>query len=204
MPQLYVNDSPTTLDFTPKTWGELLMRLDETVATGGLVLSAARFDGVDEPAFRDSAVTGREIGALTRIDVQTSVPAALLCECLTDATVSLETLADRALALGASYRRHDVSSAHEGLRALAEELGVLINLVGMLAGPLRVDMTLVSSEGMNGAEQLEALGATVESLVGAQDQEDWLTVADILEYDLEPAIRRWGLLLTDLTGKLAA
>ena len=202
MPQLYVNDAPQLIDFTPKTWGELLSRLDETAASDGVVLSAARFDGVDEPSFRDASVVARELAGLTRIDVETSVPAALLRECLLDAIRSLDEVAQRAIDLGATYRRHNVAPGHEGLKALAGDLGALISLVGMLAGPLRIDLGNIASEGMSGTEQLDALGATVDSLVGAQQQEDWLTVADILEYDLEPAIRRWGALLTELADRL--
>ena len=202
MVHLYVNDAPATLDFTPKTWGELLARLDEQAAADGVVLSVARFDGVEEPAFRETAVTARELAAMARIDVETSVPAALLRECLLEASGSLETLAVEAIELGALYRRHDVSPAHDRLKTLAGELGGLIGLVGMLAGPLQIDLAAIATDGMNGAEQLETLGATVDALVSAQDQADWLTVADILEYDLEPSICRWGTLLTELADRL--
>jgi hypothetical protein len=203
MPQLYVNDAPRSLDFSPKTWGELLSSLDERAASEGVVLSAARFDGVDEPSFREAAVTGRDLSGLARIDVETRVPSALLRDCLLDAIGSLDEVATQALDLGATYRQHDIAPGHDGLKTLAGELGALISLVGMLAGPLQIDMAAISSEGMNGAEQLDALGATIDSLVGAQQQEDWLTVADVLEYDLEPAIRRWGLLLTQLAERLS-
>ena len=31
----------------------------------------------------------------------------------------------------------------------------------------------------------------LETLVSAQSTQDWLTVADVLEYDMEPELRAW-------------
>jgi len=49
---------------------------------------------------------------------------------------------------------------------------------------------------------MEELGAALDAIVMAQESEDWLTVADVLEYDLEPAIRRWVELLTLVADRL--
>jgi hypothetical protein len=104
--------------------------------------------------------------------------------------------------LSAVYRRQDVSMGHEGLTALAMELRGLTTLVSMLGGPLQVDLGSFSSNGLTAAEQLDELGQAVDALVTAQESQDWLTVADILEYDLEPAIRRWIELLTIVANRL--
>ena len=54
-----------------------------------------------------------------------------------------------------------------------------------------------STAGLN--EQIGTLAGVLDTLISAQASEDWVTVADILEYDLEPAIRRWAALLEELT-----
>ena len=35
----------------------------------------------------------------------------------------------------------------------------------------------------------------MDSLLTAQQSQDWITVADILQYDVEPALRRWEAVL---------
>jgi hypothetical protein len=202
MAAIYLNDVPQKFDNVPETWGDLLDRLDARVADSGVILSAARFDGVDEPSFREPSVTARPLSEVRRVDVETAMPTAFLRECLLEAIPPLQETAQRARQLGAIYRAADVSSGHEGLKSLAAELGATAVLADMLAGPLAIDLTRVSVEGVTATQHLQQLGTTVDDLVAAQEAHDWVTVADVLEYDLEPAIRRWAALLTMITCQL--
>ena len=202
MAQIYLNDSPHTPGDSPKTWGELLESLDAHVARTGLILSAARFDGVDEPSFREPFAMTRELADIGRIDVQTAMPAAFLRECLLEAIQPLQETAQTALRLAGVYRSHDVHPGHEGLKALASDLGAVAVLADMLAGPLGIDLTQVAVEGVTAAQHLQQLEVTIDTLVTAQEAHDWVTVADVLEYDLDPAIRRWAALLTMITCQL--
>jgi hypothetical protein len=202
MLQIFVNDVPQEFEKTPETWGDLLLALDARAADAGVILSAARFDGVDEPAFREPVVLSRLLSSVRRVDVQTALPAAFLRECLLEAIQPLQETAQRARQLGEVFRGRDVSPGHEGLKTLAAELGATAVLADMLAGPLAIDLTAVSVEGVSAAQHLQQLGTTVDALVAAQEAHDWVTVADVLEYDLEPAIRRWAALLTMITCQL--
>src|SRR5688572_2437561 len=115
MPQIYVNDVPQELIPNPATWGELLDMLDILAEDEGTILSAARFDGVEEPAFREPAVIKRPLSTVNRVDVQTALPNAFLRECLLEAIPSLEDAATSVTELAATYRRGDLAKGHEGL-----------------------------------------------------------------------------------------
>jgi hypothetical protein len=202
MPEIYLNDVPQQFDNPFKTWGDLLNTLDVRASDAGVILSAARFDGVDEPSFREPAAIARPLGDVHRVDVETAVPAAFLRDCLLEAIQPLHETAQTAKRLSEIYRGRDVKPGHEGLKALAGDLGATAVLADMLAGPLAVDLTAVSVEGVTAAQHLEQLGTTVDALVAAQETQDWITVADLLEYELEPSIRRWAALLTMITCQL--
>jgi hypothetical protein len=202
MPEIYLNDVPQQFEAPFKTWGDLLNTLDTRASDEGVILSAARFDGVDEPSFREPAVTGRQLGDVRRVDVRTAAPASFLRDCLLETIPPLHETARRASSLSAVYRGHDIAPGHEGLKMLAADLVSTVELAGMLAGPLALDLTAVSIDGVTAAQHLQELEATVGALVEAQERQDWVTVADILEYDLEPSIRRWAALLTLITGRL--
>jgi hypothetical protein len=202
MPQIYLNDSPHAPPGSPKTWGELLEMVDAHADRSGLILSGVRFDGVDEPSFREPAAMARPLSGVTRVDIQTALPAAFLRECLLEAIQPLQATAQTALRLSAIYRSHDVHPGHEGLKTLASDLGAVAVLADMLAGPLGIDLTQVAVEGVTAAQHLQQLEVTIDTLVTAQEAQDWVTVADVLEYDLEPGIRRWAALLTMITCQL--
>ncbi len=201
MPDIYVNDVPQALDAPPATWGDLLASLDEQAAGQGVLLTLARFDGVEEPSFRDPAVTARRLSDMVRVDVETAAPNVFLRQCIVDAIRPLEVAADRAAALSVIYRGHDVSAGHDGLTTLASELHDLTSLAALLSGPLQIDLNAFS-HGDTEPPHVEALGASLAALVAAQETADWLTVADVLEYDLEPAIRRWAVLLNAVAARL--
>jgi hypothetical protein len=201
MLQIFINDVPGQFDATRQTWGDLLVSLDEQVAGDGLLLTSARFDGVDEPSFRDPEVTARRLNQVRRLDVETATPAVFLRQCLRDAIGPLNQAAEATLSLSTRYRTFDLAGCHDGLTALAAELRGLTSLVAML-GVLQIDLGSFSTDGVAAADQLERFGAALDAVVTAQESEDWLTVADVLEYDLEPAIRRWVDLLTAIADKL--
>jgi hypothetical protein len=201
MLQIFIDDAPGTIDPMPQTWGDLLGNLDEQAASQGLMLTSARFDGVEEPSFRDPAVTARRLSDVTRVDVGTAAPGAFLRECLVEAIGPLQQAADATLALSGRYRAFDLAGCHEGLTALAGELRGLTSLVGML-GVLQIDLDAFSPDGAAAADQIERFATAIDAVVAAQESEDWITVADVLEYDLEPAVRRWIELLSAIANRL--
>jgi hypothetical protein len=71
--------------------------------------------------------------------------------------------------------------------------------VTTLRGPLGIAVERLTIDGVPPDEQMERLGAWLESLVSAQSSQDWLTVADVLEYDIEPILRAWRTRLEELT-----
>jgi len=202
MPAIYINDVPLDLGNPQHTWGELLDTLDARAAEEGVLLTGARFDGVDEPSFREPNVTARPLSRVTRVDVETAAPAAFLRQCLIEALQPLQNAADRARTLSATYRQADVSRGHEGLTLLAGELRALTVLIGMMNGPLGIDLAALAGHSATAEHHVEELGAMIDSLVTAQESEDWLTVADIVEYDLAPAIESWVALLKRLLERI--
>jgi hypothetical protein len=199
MPQIFLNQVPRTFDPVPATWGELLETLDAGAADAGQLLSAARLDGVDEPSFRDPSLMNRQLAGIGRIEVETAAPTDFLRSCLLHTIEPLERVAEQTQRLAGVYRSGQPAPGHEGLMEVAGELQILTRLIDLMAGPLSLDL---SAAGSDIRVHLDALGATLDALVSAQTVEDWMTVADLLEYELEPAIRRWVAILTGVAGAL--
>jgi hypothetical protein len=201
MTEFFINDVPGQIAVSPQTWGDLLASLDEEVNRTGLLLTGARFDGVDEPSFRDAQVTARRLSDVRRLEVETATPSAFLRQCLLETIGPLNYAAEATTALSVRYRAFDLAGCHEGLIGLANELRGLTSLVATL-GVLQIDLGAFTPEGVSAADQIERFGAALDAVVTAQESEDWLTVADVLEYDLEPAIRRWIDLFSAIANRL--
>lgn len=105
--------------------------------------------------------------------------------------------------LAGQFRQHAIADAQAGLAAITGELRQFAMMVDVLRGPLAVPPERLAQNGRSIDDQMGAIAAHLESLIAAQDHEDWVTVADVLELDLEPALAGWAPLLLALAAPTA-
>jgi hypothetical protein len=117
------------------------------------------------------------------------VPFARYC---LDTAGAVTDIAARVGAVASSFRGHDVQAANAGLASLAPDLHLLVRMLQTLSRLPDAERDVLLAEGVCPGEQMERLGGWVSSLISAQEAGDWLTVSDVLEYDLAPALRAWN------------
>jgi hypothetical protein len=188
--------------FVPTTpapsWGPLLDAVDRHVEPSGEIVAAVRFDGVDEPGFREGALLDLVLGSEVIVEIDTLRPDDLLGGVLDEASRSLPALAASARELAAALRGAQVDNAARNLGQLGESISSLVQLVVAAATARGLALeTLETSDGP-AMPQLRALDAQLGPLLEAQRAGDWITVADILEYDLAPQMPRFDLILDAL------
>ena len=111
-------------------------------------------------------------------------------QCLDDGAQGVEQMLTDVKALTGLFRDRDTGAGNYGLVQLAQNLKALIVLVQTLREPVAaIQPPLLAA--LPSEKDVETLGSWLESLVTAQAGQDWLTVADVLEYDLEPTLRAW-------------
>jgi hypothetical protein len=203
MPRVMVNNEEIAWDPAAKTWGDLLARLDDACHAQGCVVTAARLDGVDEPSFRSAAATDRLVGGLSVVEIEAQAPASLLADAIREAGTGLDRLCAHALEVARRFRGHDQVEAQQSLLALVQGLQVLTSLVATIGMVLQTDLGSLMWNGRPASSLLDGVGAHLEALIDAQQRADWLTVADVVEYDIEPALRACGPLFEAL-GAAAA
>ncbi len=133
---------------------------------------------------------GRPLLGLRRIDMTTATPEALLKECLLESASAVGQLVDETTSIATAFRSRDVGAARDKLAWLAHELGQLMVLVRTLDDQLGLAASQLDAE-TPASDALSHFGTLLETLVQAQRSGDHFQVADILEYDLSPHLRRW-------------
>ena len=198
MATILVNDVARPVPNACETWGELLAELDRSLSERGHVVTGARFDGVDEPAFRDPGVASRPLEGLATVEVEVGTPTDLIARSLDEAAGAIDGLADAALRVGAAFRGYDIDAANQGLSQLAEGLRMLVMIVSTVAQARQLDVNDIACPGGKVGQFITELTEHIEAVITAQAAADWITVADVVEYDIEPTVRRWRTLLEDL------
>jgi hypothetical protein len=172
-------------------WGELLDRLDRSAAGQGQVLTAVRFDGVDQPSFRDQDVASRPLNSLLVVEADSMTPADLLCQSVNEAVAAARALAAGAERVGEAFRGLDVARANEDLQELAQGIGTLVSIAQALSQAVGIPLDSFSRNGRAAGEMIAALSSQTHELIQARESGDWITVADIIEYDLAPLLQEW-------------
>lgn len=203
MPRILLDEQPVAIDPTPSTWGELLGVLDAEFEARSLIVTDVRFDGLDEPAFREPDALGRQLAEMATVEVASGTAASLMERCLAEAAASIAPLCEAAVSVGEQFRGFDVGDANRGLSELAESLNSLMGIVGAASLALKVDLRQVMSEDRPVSQLTQELTTYLETTLEAQQSQDWITVADVLQYDLEPALKRWAPVFTAFSERTA-
>jgi hypothetical protein len=188
MIRLLVNNEAREVDSALKTWGELLARVEADLARQGRLVTAARLDGVDEPSFRAPEHTERALDSLAVVELEVSTPSALVVESLREALDGLNGLRTFTLLTAGQFRGTKIAAANQSLADLSQGLRVFVSLVEALVGAMGVGLEDVVWDGRPISGLLDDIGAPIGALADSQIANDWVTVADILEFDLEPAL----------------
>ncbi len=188
---LYINGVETPLESAHSCWGDLVAALDRDLAPSNSVVTAVRIDGVDEPAFREPDVCARPLGGISNIAIETGRPEALARLCLGDAVdglVGLRALTDRA---ARSFQAGDVASGQSDLEQLSQGLVTILQIVAAAGIALRGELDRVDEAGRSVATLSKSMDRVITVLVEEQQNQDWVQVADLLLFELDPLLSDW-------------
>jgi hypothetical protein len=188
MPRLLLNDVEEVLENTPEYWEELLGNLDEKAGTRGEVVTAVRFDGVEEPTFRQAVQARVALRDLASIEVETSSRRALVEEALAQGASAADALAAAAGQTSETFRGGDLAAALQQLADLGEGIQTLLTALGTASAALGVNLDRMAWSGQPMSAQLARMLGHLDTMIQAQESHDWLTLADLLEYDVQPSL----------------
>ena len=194
-----VNQQKRNVPEALKTWGQMLDWLESGDGPDRLIVTAVRFQGVDRPSFRDCANLALPADAFSPIDVEVSTASDLLAEAAAAVRDGLGPLSFAAVRSADAFRRHDLLRAHPSLADFVGTFHALARL--MTAIDALAPATLFDDEARAFVRRIDD---SLESLVAAHDREDWITVADLLEYEIAMMVPEWAALLRDVDGGEAA
>ena len=204
MVQCLVNREPKTLNSGLKTWGDLLNRLDDECVVSRQTVTAVRFDGVDQPTFRDAALVSQPLSEVGQVEIEMVDRTRLLRTTLGTAGNSLPMLAAGACRAASAFRGRDITDAHKQLTSLIEAIKTLTVLTVASATAAGAELEELPCGATSGAAVLGGVGVVLDSLAQWQMGRDWIAVADSLEYDLAPALLSWGVVFDAMTDRCAA
>jgi hypothetical protein len=170
-----------------KTWGQLLSFLERDDGPRRAVVTAVRFEGVDQPSFREASDTDLE--STGGVEIETVTHRELFDSAVRAVLDGIDPLAAAARQTADAFRLHDLPRAHHGLVDFVETFRALTDLTAVLSHAEASGSAPVS--GVRNAGMLDRLRESLESLIAFESAQDWMSVADVLEYEIADALPLW-------------
>jgi hypothetical protein len=204
MSEFLVNGQPIPLESGQNTWADVLAAVDAGAAAEGHLVTAVRFGGVDQPSFRDADLGTTSVPDAGGIEVETVPRARLLRMTLGTAGLSLPDIATGACRAATAYRMGQLADAHQQLGTLLATVRTLVELTLASAAAAGTDLHDLPCGADTAAGILGATGVVLDTLAQHQRVEDWVAVADELEYALAPALLGWNVVFEAMQERCAA
>ncbi|MBS1818527.1 MAG: hypothetical protein JSU08_11400 [Acidobacteria bacterium] len=188
--KVVVNGIEATPVRAVQNWGELLALLDHECAGQGVVVTDVAFDGVAQPSFRDPDLALHHVERL-QINVDTARQADLILSAVGEALRAVDPLRSAAHDLASAFRQYDIDRGIRELAPFARNLATLVELTGVITAVTGLDTGSLSD-----------VSAHVDRMVGARDDGDWVTLADLLDGELVETLDAWRGVLAGLHRSL--
>ena len=191
MTECLVDSTSEPVDSLLETWGELLETLDVELESSHRVVTAVRFEGVDQPSYRADDVRGRALAGLARVEVESASTGELLHAAIITARDSVAVLSAGAIYVADTFRGLNFNEAHTRFAELADTIRQLTLLTASVAAVAVIDLGTLDCGPESAAQIIEGVSVSLQRLLVWQGARDWVGAADCLEFDLAPALDRW-------------
>ena len=201
MQQLEINGINLSVSQGVQNWSQLLQELESKHLGRGQAISSVHFDGDEIIQFRDSEYLERPLHSIGEVKIEAKPLLSMAKDAVQDAQrylvnlqASLADIADAFRNQLAEQANTKLSEAFQGIKLLLSLLeGIELSLTGQYkSGNTRVENAVVD------------MAPTLESLIEAQTQQDWILVADILEFEMLCNLTTLEQTIQDFKQKLGA
>ncbi len=191
-----LNQEPVDVPGQLTTWGELLDWLETDYLTPGQCITNVTIGDQESMSYRDSTLCGQELRALEQINIESGDFDSVVLESLGELDRELDQLTEAGAAIVRLFESRNQGQAYQALSQYLESLAVLFSIFSE-------DLGWVHDEGSDSRPALIAsLEQALGELVSAQENGYWISVCDVLEYEIAPVLDGWKSLVRRTRGPI--
>lgn len=135
---------------------------------------------------------------IERLDIETITARELALGFLENYQPTLATLSMAIEKVAELFRVGDEQAANEEYLQFLEALEILLETLQRSTDTLGLDMESIRVDGVTAQQRLERLSSLTGEMLAAQEQDDWVLLADLLQYDMKPEVTAWIKLMAQM------
>ncbi|MCR9075239.1 MAG: hypothetical protein NXI07_04295 [bacterium] len=141
-------------------------------------------------------------GGISELRLTTTDPVAFLMETFTSARESLALVREDQSTAADHLRKGDLEPAVEALNAVLTGWQAVGDVVAQSAELAEIDLNTFEFDGLHAKDVIEKLGDTLFEIRTNLTHQDWSSLGDAIEYDLDDLAKQWDALLGALAKRV--
>ena len=187
------------LDEVPPTAGDVFDRVDEWIARKGRCVVGITIDGNQISSVQLGEITLRRADSFDRFEFVTQSTSDLVESLVGELESKIEELGGLARELAMHFQGEVETPPLDMLAKMVEVWRSILERIVTAAGLLRIEMGTLDVPGTGLAgDHHDRVTDTLNKIVSAVEQSDFVLVADLLEYEVAPGVEREAAVLAAL------
>jgi hypothetical protein len=182
--ELIVNDTRMRPPSELVTWGDVLDWLETQHLKAGQCITRVEFEGHEEIHYRKPTVCDKDIEALGAIRIESGEFDTVVRESFAELETELRAALTTTREIIQRFEDRDEEGAYDHLAQLLDSVRIFYSLFSE-------DLGWADSTEAERIQQTAALENAIKQLITAQENHFWVSVCDVLEYELTPVLEAW-------------
>jgi hypothetical protein len=182
--ELIVNDTPMNPPSELVTWGDLLDWVETRHLKSGQCITRVAFSGQEEIHYRKPLVCGQDIESIGAIHIESGEFDTVVRESFAELEGELQAALGSTREIIQLFENRDEEAAYARLAQLLDSVRIFYSLFSE-------DLGWADSNEQERIQQTATLENAIKQLIEAQVHRFWVSVCDVLEYEMTPILEAW-------------
>jgi len=192
-----VNENPINVPAEIATWGDLLDWLETGHLTAGQCITHVSLGGKETLNYRDSLICGQDLEFVGNVDIKSGDFDRVIRESMTELDQELKTAAANAQEIVKLFENRNEEQAYAQLAMLLDSIRIFFTIFSEDLGWVEDSNAEISR-----AEYSAALERALTQLVAAQQNRFWVSICDVIEYEINPILETWQKLVESTHARI--
>jgi hypothetical protein len=180
---------------------EILMRVMSEHVQPGTVITGVKLNGAGYSEKKPHDAEDVPVKDIKTLEIDTMSAEEMARHFFHNGGKHLDLLIKGAEKISELFRIADETEANEHYSEYLENLRLFIKMVAESKEALRLNFSAIPFQNATVEDEVQKLSNVMDQMLKVQENEDWVMLADLLEYELIPLLKEWNEILAVLQDK---
>ena len=174
---------------------EILMRVMSEHVQPGTVITGVKLNGAGYSEKKPHDAEDVPVKDIKTLEIDTMSAEEMARHFFHNGGKHLDLLIKGAEKISELFRIADETEANEHYSEYLENLRLFIKMVAESKEALRLNFSAIPFQNATVEDEVQKLSNVMDQMLKVQENEDWVMLADLLEYELIPLLKGWDQIL---------